>query len=139
MEIHDIVQEAEIKTIPQKNKCEKAKWLSEEALQIAEKRKDVKDEREKERCNHENKCPPKYGNIIHDSYKLKIISILVSRWTKYYLAIRNASSTHTLLNMDEAWKPYASWKKLDINEHILLDSVYIKVSRKTNQERQKVY
>ena len=78
-EVHDIVQEAEIKTIPPKNKCEKAKWLSEEALQIAEKRKDVKDDREKERYTHENKCPPKYGNIIHDSYKLKIISILVSR------------------------------------------------------------
>ena len=38
----DIVQEAVIKTIPKKNKCKKAKWLSEEALQIAEKRKEVK-------------------------------------------------------------------------------------------------
>ena len=39
MEVCDTVQEAEIKTIPKKNKCKKAKWLSEEALQIAEKRK----------------------------------------------------------------------------------------------------
>ena len=39
MELHDIVQEAEIKTIPKKKKCKKAKWLSEEALQIAEKKK----------------------------------------------------------------------------------------------------
>ena len=39
MEVHDIVQEAMIKTIPKKKKCKKAKWLSEEALQIAEKRK----------------------------------------------------------------------------------------------------
>ena len=38
MEVHDIVQEAGIKTIPKKKKCKKAKWLSEEALQIAEKR-----------------------------------------------------------------------------------------------------
>ena len=39
MEVHDIVQETGIKTIPKKKKCKKAKWLSEEALQIAEKRK----------------------------------------------------------------------------------------------------
>ena len=38
MEVHDIVQEAMIKTIPKKKKCKKAKWLSEEALQIAEKK-----------------------------------------------------------------------------------------------------
>ena len=41
-EVHDIVQEAVIKTIPKKKKCKKAKWLSEEALQIAEKRKEAK-------------------------------------------------------------------------------------------------
>ena len=48
MEIYDIVQEAGIKTIPKKKKCKKAKWLSEEALQIAEKRKEVKGKGEKE-------------------------------------------------------------------------------------------
>ena len=42
MEVCDIVQEAVIKSIPKKNKCKKAKWLSEEALQIAEKRREVK-------------------------------------------------------------------------------------------------
>ena len=42
MEIHDIVQEAVIKTIHKKNKCKKAKWLSEEALQIAEERREAK-------------------------------------------------------------------------------------------------
>ena len=49
MEVHDIVQEAVIKTIPKKKKCKKAKLLSEEALQIAEKRREVngKGEREK--------------------------------------------------------------------------------------------
>ena len=41
-EVHDIVQEAVIKTIPKKKKCKKAKWLPEEALQIAEKRRKVK-------------------------------------------------------------------------------------------------
>ena len=48
-EIHDIVQEAVIKTIPKKNKCKKAKWLSEKALQIAEKRREAKGKGEKER------------------------------------------------------------------------------------------
>ena len=42
MEVRDIVQEAGIKTIPKKKKCKKAKWLSEEALQVAEKRREVK-------------------------------------------------------------------------------------------------
>ena len=42
MEAHDIVQEAVIKTMPKKKKCKKAKWLSEEALQIAEKRREAK-------------------------------------------------------------------------------------------------
>ena len=51
-EVHDIVQEAGIKTIPKKKKCKKAKWLSEEALQITEKRKEVKGKREKERYTH---------------------------------------------------------------------------------------
>ena len=48
-EVHDIVQEAVIKIIPKKKKCKKAKWLSEEALQIAEKRREVKGKRERER------------------------------------------------------------------------------------------
>ena len=42
MEVHNLVQEMETKTIPKKRKCTKAKWLSEEALQIAKKRKEVK-------------------------------------------------------------------------------------------------
>ena len=49
MEVHDIVQETGIKTIPKKKKCKKAKWLSEEALQIAVKRRQVKSSGEKER------------------------------------------------------------------------------------------
>ena len=53
-EVCDIVQETGIKTIPKKNKCIKAKWLSEEALQIAVKRKEVKSKGEKERYIHLN-------------------------------------------------------------------------------------
>ena len=54
MEVHDIVQEAGIKTIPNKKKCKKTKWLSEEALQIAEKRKEAKGKGEQERHTHLN-------------------------------------------------------------------------------------
>ena len=54
MEVCDTVQEAVIKTIPKKKKCKKAKWLSEEALQIVEKRKDAKGKGEKERYTHLN-------------------------------------------------------------------------------------
>ena len=53
-EVRDIIQEARIKTIPKKKKCKKAKWLSEEALQIAEKRREVKGKGEKERYTHFN-------------------------------------------------------------------------------------
>ena len=53
-EVHDIVQEIGIKTIPKKKKCKKAKWLSEEALQIAVKRREVKSKGEKERYKHLN-------------------------------------------------------------------------------------
>ena len=53
-EVHDIVQETGIKTIPKKKKYKKAKWLSEEALQIAEKRREAKSKGEKERYNHLN-------------------------------------------------------------------------------------
>ena len=54
MEVHDIVQEVMIKTIPKKKKDKKAKWLFEEALQMAEKRREAKGKREKERYTHLN-------------------------------------------------------------------------------------
>ena len=53
-EVHDIIQETGIKTIPKKKKCKKAKWLSEEALQIAVKRREAKSKGEKERYKHLN-------------------------------------------------------------------------------------
>ena len=54
MEVHDIVKETGIKTIPKKKKCKRAKWMSEEALQIAVKRRDLKSKGEKERYTHLN-------------------------------------------------------------------------------------
>ena len=54
VEVSDIIQEAVIKTIPKKKKWKKAKWLSEEALQIAEQRREAKDKGEKERYTHLN-------------------------------------------------------------------------------------
>ena len=53
-EVHDIVQETGIKTIPMEKKCKKAKWLSREALQIAVKRREVKSKGQKERYKHLN-------------------------------------------------------------------------------------
>ena len=57
MEVHDIVQETGIKTILKRKKCKKAKWLSEEALQIAVKRREVKSKGEKERYTFEFRGP----------------------------------------------------------------------------------
>ena len=54
MEVHEIVQETRIKNIPMEKKCKKAKWQSEEALQIAVKRREVKSKGEKERYKHLN-------------------------------------------------------------------------------------
>ena len=54
MEVHDIVQEVVIKAIPKEKKCKKAKWLSEEAFQIAMNRSEVKDKGGKERYTHLN-------------------------------------------------------------------------------------
>ena len=51
-EVHDIVQETGIKTIPKKNKCRKAKWLTEKAVQMADKRREVENKGKKERCTH---------------------------------------------------------------------------------------
>ena len=57
MEVHDIVQEAMNTIIPKKKKCKKAKWLSDEALQIAKKRREAKGKGEKERYTHLNAVP----------------------------------------------------------------------------------
>ena len=54
MEVHDTVQEAVVKTIPKNKKCKKAKWLSEQALKIAVKRREAKSKGEKEKHTHLN-------------------------------------------------------------------------------------
>ena len=63
MEVHDIVQEAGIKIIPMKKKCKKAKWLSEEALQIVEKRREADGKGEKERYTNRNAESPKNDKV----------------------------------------------------------------------------
>ena len=63
-EVHNIVQEAVIKTIPKKKECKKAKWLSEEDLQIAEQRREVKSKRERERYTQLN---AEYQTLLYSS------------------------------------------------------------------------
>ena len=67
MQVHDIVQEAVIKTIPKKKKCKKGKRLSEEALQIAEKRREAKSKGENERYIHLNAELERTGGEIRNS------------------------------------------------------------------------
>ena len=69
MDIHDIVQEAGIKTIPKKKKCKKAKCLSEEALQIPEKRREAKGKVEKERYTHLNAKFQRRAGEIESTFK----------------------------------------------------------------------
>ena len=77
MEVCDIVQEAVIKTIPNKKKCKKAKWLSEEALQIAEKRREAKGKGEKERYTHLN---DKFQRIARREKKASSASNAKKQW-----------------------------------------------------------
>ena len=68
MEVCDVVQEAVIKTIPKKKKCKKVKWLTEEALQIAEERREPKGKGEKERYTHLN--AEFYVNVAYQHMRL---------------------------------------------------------------------
>ena len=76
MEVCDIVQEAVIKTIPKKKKCKNAKWLSEEALQIAVKRREVKSKGEKERYKHLN---AEFQRIQGEILKKKTSSVITAK------------------------------------------------------------
>ena len=78
-EIHEIVQEAVIKTIPKKKKCKKAKWLSEEALQTAVKRREAKSKGEKERYTHLN---AEFQRI--RSEERRVGKECRSRWSPYH-------------------------------------------------------
>ena len=84
-EVCDIVQETEIKTFPMEKKCKKAKWLSEEALQIAEKRRKAKDKGEKERYTHLN---AEFQRIVRRDKKA-FSSVQVSR-----SVVSDSSRTH---------------------------------------------
>ena len=66
MEVHDIVQEAVINTIPKKHKCKKAKWLSEKALQTVMKRREAKGKGEKDRYTHLNAEFQRIGRMLMD-------------------------------------------------------------------------
>ena len=72
-EVHDIVQEAVIKTSLKKKTCKKAKWLSEEPLQIAEKRGEAKSKGEKERYSHLNAEIQKIANLSNAKKQWKTI------------------------------------------------------------------
>ena len=78
-EVHDIVQEIGIKTIRPKKKCKKAKWLCEEATQIAEKRREAKGKREKERYTHLNaefqRIPRRDKKVFLMIYRFSVIPI----------------------------------------------------------------
>ena len=71
-EVHDIVQKTGIKTIPKKKKCKKAKWLSEETLQIAVKKREVKSKGEKERYTHLRAAFQRIAEIRIKEIKIKI-------------------------------------------------------------------
>ena len=71
-EVHDIVQGPGIKTIPKKNKCKKAKWLSEEPLQIAVKRREAKGKGEKERYLFECRVPKNSKEIRKPSSAINV-------------------------------------------------------------------
>ena len=79
--MHSIIQEAVIKTIPKKKKCKRAKWLSEEALHIAEKRREVKGKGEKERYTHLNAEFPRIARrdkkaFFNGEVKVKSLSLV---------------------------------------------------------------
>ena len=84
-EIHDIVQEALIKTTPKKKKCKKAKWLSEEALQIAEKRREAKGKGEKGRYTHLN---AEFQRIARKDEKAFLILWITIGWERLEISSR---------------------------------------------------
>ena len=80
MEVRNTVQEAVIKTVPKKKKCKKAQWLSEEGLQVAEKRREAKGKGEKERYTHLN---AEFQRIARRDKK----AVLIFGWVVYFSGI----------------------------------------------------
>ena len=91
-EVHDIVQETGIKTIPMEKKCKKAKWLSGETLQIAAKRREVKSKGEQERYKHLN---AEFQRIARRDKKVKTVQQLLVK-----LAI---TSVVVVVNLSISW------------------------------------
>ena len=85
MKICDIVQETVMKTIPKKKKCKNSKWLSEEALQIAEKRREVKGKGEKERYTHLN---AEFQRIARKDEKAFLILWITIGWERLEISSR---------------------------------------------------
>ena len=90
MEVNDIVQEAVIKTIPKKKKYKKAKWLSEEAWQIAEKRREAKGKGEKERYTiWMQSCKEEQGEIRKPSSLISAKKWKTIQWEKLEISSKN--------------------------------------------------
>ena len=96
-EIHDIVQETGINTIPKKKKCRKAKWLFEEALQISEKRREAKGKGEKERYTHLN---AEFQRIAR-RYKKAFLSFMITSaiFDNHYVNKKNSIDVYSVSSM----------------------------------------
>ena len=92
MEVRDIVQEAVIKTIPKKKKCKKAKWLSEEALQIAEKRREAKG-----KGSHPYMSTGKTIALTRRTFVGKVMSLLLNRLSRLVITFLPRSK-HLLIS-----------------------------------------
>ena len=112
MEVHDIVQEIGIKTIPKKKKCKKAKWLSEEDLQIAEKRREAKGNREKERDSHLKAMFQRLARrdkkaFLSDQYKDIAENISIGKTRDLLKNIRDTKGTfHATMGLNKGQKWY---------------------------------
>ena len=142
MEVHNIVQGAVIKTIPKKKKCKKAKWWSEESLQIAEKRREVKGKGEKEKYIHlkydkfqrtarrDQKAPPseQYKEIEENNRMGKTRDIFRKiRDTKETfhaqmgtIKDRNGMDLTEAEDIKKRWQEYTELYKKDLNDQIIM-------------------
>ena len=105
-EVHDIVQETGIKTIPKKKKCKKAKWLSGEALQKAVKRREVKSKGEKERYTHLNaqRLASKDKAFLSDQVKETEENNRMGKTTDLFRKIRDTKGTfHAKMGSISVW------------------------------------
>ena len=121
-EVHDTVHEAVIKTIPKKKKCKKAKWLSEEALQIAEKRREAKHKREKERYTHLNAEFQRIArrdkkDFVRDQYKEIEENNRMGKTRDVFKKIRDTKGTfHAKIGIIKKQKWYGPNKSRDIKK-----------------------